>query len=81
MPSRPNNEVRILVVDDDRNTRLMLQAALEGRGYQVTLAADGAEGLDQIRQNEFEVLISDLHMPGVDGRKVVEVAHAIQPTK
>ena len=73
--SRPNSEVRILVVDDDRSTRLMLQAALEGRGFQVTLAADGVEGLEQIRKNKFEVLISDLHMPGVDGREVVKVAH------
>ncbi len=58
---------RTLVVDDDRNTRRLLQAALEGRGYHVTVASDGAEALEMIRSQPFDVLISDLHMPRVDG--------------
>lgn len=70
---------RILVVDDDANTRRLLQAALEGRGYSVELAADGAEALERVRQDPFDVLISDLNMPRLNGGEVVAMAHSLQP--
>lgn len=73
------NAEHILVVDDDANTRRLLQAALEGRGFKVTLASDGAEALEMLRAEPFDVLISDLHMPRVDGGMVIEMAHSLQP--
>jgi two-component system OmpR family response regulator len=70
---------RILVVDDDRNTRRLLEAALTNRDYTVITASNGLEALDLIRAESFDLLISDLHMPDTDGQTVIEIAHVLQP--
>jgi two-component system response regulator AtoC len=61
-PKRPV----ILIVDDDRNTREGLQRALQRR-YAVRLAEDATRALDLLADNEVDVLLSDLRMPGLDG--------------
>ncbi len=60
--------MKILVVDDERAVRDSLRRALELQGYQVDLAADGAEALAQLESNEQpDAVVLDILMPGVDG--------------
>jgi len=61
----------ILVIDDEKNIRTGLQAALELDGYEVLLAEDGTTGLSLALNNEVDLVITDLRMPGVSGEEVL----------
>lgn len=61
----------ILVIDDEKNIRTGLQDALELDGYDVLLASDGKEGLEIALNNEIDLVITDLRMPGVSGEEVL----------
>ncbi len=62
---------RILVVDDDQAARDSLGEALAREGYSTTLAASGEEALSLGREHEFDVVLTDLRMMGVDGLRVL----------
>jgi len=69
--------LRLLVVEDDKTTRDMIAAKLSKEGYQVYTAASGVEAIDMIIETFFDVVITDLMMPGgVDGIGVLEGAKA-----
>lgn len=57
----------ILVVDDEVRIRDVLFDVLSGEGFNVTLAKDGKDSLDQMKTRRFDLLITDLNMPGLDG--------------
>lgn len=58
---------RVLVVDDEENTRLALTRLLSREGYQVRTASNGNEALCQLRNNPAELIITDLNMPEMNG--------------
>ncbi|HUH66201.1 MAG TPA: sigma-54 dependent transcriptional regulator [Syntrophales bacterium] len=58
---------KILVVDDELNMRLVLQALLKREGYDVTTASDGMEALKVLKGGGVEVVVTDLKMPRLDG--------------
>jgi CheY-like chemotaxis protein len=58
---------RVLVADDDRAIRESLARALELEGYDVATVADGVETLTRVRRDDFDALVVDVMMPGVDG--------------
>ena len=58
---------RILIADDDRQNRYLLEALLGGHGHEVLSAANGQEALDQARANPVELIITDILMPVKDG--------------
>ncbi|MCM2263680.1 MAG: response regulator [Desulfuromonadales bacterium] len=58
---------RILVVDDEENTRLGLSKLLSQEGFVVDLAANGTEALDLLRRQRFNLVISDINMPDMNG--------------
>lgn len=58
---------RILVVDDDKNTRRYLRAVLEAEGYIVTEARDGKEALKILDDNHEDLIVLDIMMPNMDG--------------
>lgn len=58
---------RVLVVDDEENTRLALTRLLSREGYQVRTASNGKEALCQLRNNPAELIITDLNMPEMNG--------------
>jgi CheY-like chemotaxis protein len=65
-------DTRILLVDDDEALRLTLKEILQQYGFAVTTASSVSEALRQISSKKFDVLLSDLHMPGAgDGLTVV----------
>jgi len=58
---------RILIVDDDEGIRCALLAALSAMGYEAAAASSGAEALNVFLRNPFDLVITDLQMPGMDG--------------
>ena len=63
---------RILVIDDERSIRNAIKEILEFEKYDVSLAADGIEGIAMIEQSDFDVILCDVKMPGKDGFEVCE---------
>jgi two-component system OmpR family response regulator len=63
--------MRVLIIEDERETAQFLQKALKESGHQAVLAHDGEEGLALARDGEFEVLIVDRMLPRLDGLTVV----------
>lgn len=57
----------ILVVDDEINVLTTVQAILQGEGYHVEAASGGAAALDAIRERHYDLVLTDLKMPGIDG--------------
>ena len=62
---------RILVIEDDDETRELLRMALEKRGYQVTVAEDGVRGYDTALFLRPDLIVTDIQMPGADGVQVI----------
>ena len=65
-------EAKILVIEDDKPLRELLQMELTRSGYKVESASDGEEGLDKYRQEVFNVVLLDMRMPGMDGVEVLK---------
>jgi nitrogen regulation protein NR(I) len=61
----------ILVIDDDETVRDVLKTFLQAKGFEVTVASDGQTGLDVCREGKFDIVLSDLVMPGIDGLEVL----------
>jgi CheY-like chemotaxis protein len=66
------DEVRVLVVDDDEDARLLLNEIFVDQGAHVTCASSALEALDQVRRGHPDVVISDIGMPGMDGFALVQ---------
>lgn len=77
VPDRPagvQGRPRILVVDDEASVRDLLVKTLSLVEYDVDAATDGRAALDQLRQHQYDLLITDLRMPGIDGLTVIREA-------
>ncbi|SJM93888.1 sigma-54-dependent transcriptional regulator [Crenothrix polyspora] len=66
----------VLVADDEKNGRRLLEILLSQLGFQVSTAADGAEALDIIRKTSIDLLITDLSMPKMDGLALLAALRA-----
>jgi CheY-like chemotaxis protein/nitrogen-specific signal transduction histidine kinase len=76
----PTERGRILVVDDDGINREICVEVLEPLGHEVNTAAGGADALEQITRDRFDLIITDLSMPGVSGWDVAKQAKKVSPT-
>jgi len=63
---------KVLVVDDDRDTRDLLQTALEQRGFSIVLTSSGKRALTLARQERPNLILLDLKLPGMDGYEVLQ---------
>jgi len=63
---------RILAVDDDGLVRKSLEILLRGAGYDPTVSSGGQEALGFLAQRHFDLLITDIRMPGMDGLQVIQ---------
>lgn len=68
--------MKVLIVDDDDVTRLLLQEVLVKEGYEVRLAASGEEAVQLVRRETFPIIISDIRMLELDGMAVLRQAKA-----
>ena len=66
-PPTPPRPLRILVVEDNRASRVLMQKMLGRLGHDVTLAEDGQVAIDAMAANEFDLVLMDLQMPVLDG--------------
>lgn len=64
---------RTLIVEDERNVRMMYRAALETEGFEITEAESGAVALEKFALSKFDVAVLDLRMPEMDGLELLEV--------
>ena len=72
---------KLLIVEDDESVRTLAARALERDGHNVTIATDGAQGLDMIRQARggYDLVVSDIRMPEMDGIEMAIAAAALFP--
>tara|TARA_B100001059_G_scaffold235676_1_gene282206 strand:+ start:631 stop:1971 length:1341 start_codon:yes stop_codon:yes gene_type:complete len=71
--NEPNiDKPQLLLVDDDKSLLRLLTIRLEGEGYQVTAVEDGQSALKKLQNDSYDVVLSDLRMPGLDGLSLFE---------
>ena len=71
--------IRILLAEDDEAMRGYLARALGRNGYDVTTAATGREALDYVESGTFDLLLTDIVMPEMDGIELAQRAQALTP--
>src|ERR1051325_6381968 len=78
MPSEPRNSSskgpRILIVDDDAGQRSLLNSFLSTQGFETVPVASGEQALQALRDQEFNMMISDVRMPGLSGLETLRRA-------
>ncbi|MCX7285048.1 MAG: response regulator [Novosphingobium sp.] len=70
---------KVLLVEDEDTVRAVAERALVRQGFEVTTAADGEEGLEAIGRGEFDVVVSDVVMPTMDGPAMAREIRALKP--
>lgn len=70
---------RALVIDDDRLTLDLLSFQLKDEGFDVVLADNGAEGLKHVRSTDFDVILTDLNLPDINGIEMVKQSRMTSP--
>ena len=70
---------RILIVDDEKNIRLTMKQTLQTLGYEISTAVDGQDALKKLAVQEFDLLLLDLRMPGLDGVEVLRRVVRLRP--
>ena len=70
--SQPGATLRVLVVDDDRDTREMLEVLLASLGWKVVVVGSAAEAVERFDPYETDVILTDLSMPEMDGYELIE---------
>lgn len=76
IPRVPGN---ILVIDDDRSARMLLDRLLTRAGHQVTIVDTAEQGLEKLSNGHFDLLITDKNLPGIDGIEVLRQARQKLP--
>jgi PAS domain S-box-containing protein len=74
-----DDPARLLLVDDEESVLLTLEAVLKKEGYEVTAAGSGSEALKAIRENRFDLLLTDLRIDEVDGLTLLAAAQKRDP--
>lgn len=77
--SQALNGVRVLIVEDDADTLAMLTLLLQQSGAEVIVATSAAEGLEFLKINMPDVIVSDISMPGEDGYSLIRKIRALRP--
>jgi two-component system phosphate regulon sensor histidine kinase PhoR len=77
--SEESQDLKILVVDDERDIRDGCERILGRRGYQVSKAANGEEALGFVESTEYAIVLLDLKMPGMDGMEVLRLIRDARP--
>jgi two-component system response regulator ResD len=65
-----NSEPRVLVIEDETQTRKLLALIFRGQGFEVETVSTGEEGLRAASETDFALILSDIDLPGIDGFEV-----------
>ena len=71
--------MKILLVEDERMTRIALTGTLRKEGHEVTPCADGHSAMEALPRNTFDLLLTDLNLPGPDGLEILQAARGQHP--
>jgi CheY-like chemotaxis protein len=74
------SSITILCVDDEETPRTLRKLILQKQGYQVVTAASGAEALELLNRENFNLVLSDQMMPGMTGTELTKSVKAMRPT-
>lgn len=74
-----NDKLKILVVDDEDSLRLSLSSILELEGYEVKDAENGYKAIELAKQEDFDIMFSDIRMPGLNGTETFKEIKKIKP--
>ena len=73
------SEYRVLIVDDEESMRDFLSIMLHREGYQVDTAVDGAQAVVHLRDHSYDLVISDIKMPGMSGERLLREIELLKP--
>ena len=68
---------KILAVDDSKSMRQMVSMSLKSAGHDVTEAEDGAAALEIAKQNQFDLIVTDINMPNMNGIELITALRAM----
>src|SRR3954466_13753955 len=77
---KSKQKLRVLIVEDHTPTRMAMSRLVRQTGAEVTTARDGEEGLGYLLTQRFDVLLTDLRMPKMDGFELLNQVHALPDT-
>ena len=69
---------KVLVIDDELHIRRVIEIKLKNRGYQVITATNGLEGLEIIKTQKPDAVITDINMPGMDGEALCRLTDVLK---
>jgi DNA-binding NtrC family response regulator len=72
-------KLKTLVIEDELSVRLGIACTLEGSGYKVATAENGADGIELFKKESFDIVVTDLRLPGADGLEVLRAVKGISP--
>src|SRR5688572_2934148 len=79
-PDEPGQSGNLLIVDDESEFVSTLVSALREQGYTATGATSSKDALELIRRQPFDLMLTDLYLPDIDGIALLRAAHDIDPT-
>lgn len=74
-----SDQARVLIVDDDEKMRMMLQKVLQREGYDTALADSGEDALGRLKTTDFDVVLTDIRMPGMGGMALLKDIREASP--
>lgn len=77
--SKGDQMANILIIDDEKDVRVVLKEVLRRAGHDVTLAANGREGLEKLAADGADVVVTDVIMPGINGVAMVQQIREAHP--
>ena len=75
-----NTKGRILIIEDEKSLREVLRILLEEEGYEISTASNGLEGMDYLKNDIFDLVITDIKMPKADGFEVLKKVKELSPS-
>ncbi len=71
--------IRIIIIDDDEEMRSLLKDFFEGEGFETDSANSGAEAMRRLSENHFDLVITDIRMPGLTGLDILPRIRRLKP--
>jgi DNA-binding NtrC family response regulator len=74
-----NSVVRILIIEDDEEMRSLLEDVLDEEGFETESVSNGSDGLRKVTKESFDLILTDIRMPGLTGLDILPVIKRLQP--